>query len=52
MHCIICNEPTKNDWVSHETDEGIVCLDCAGASEDESYDDVSYYYNNIIGEMQ
>lgn len=29
MHCIICNEPTKNDWVATETKEGIVCLDCS-----------------------
>ena len=29
MRCIICNEPTKNDWVATETKEGIVCLDCS-----------------------
>lgn len=35
QRCIQCNEETKNDWVSHETDEGIVCIDCANIPEDD-----------------
>ena len=35
QRCIECNEVTKNDWVSHETDEGVVCIDCANIPEDD-----------------
>ena len=35
QRCIQCNEETKNDWVSHETDECIVCIDCADIPEDD-----------------
>ena len=29
QRCIECKEETKNDWVAIETDEGVVCVDCA-----------------------
>jgi|TARA_R100000388_G_scaffold62398_1_gene45580 hypothetical protein len=35
QRCVECNEVTKNDWVSHETDEGVVCIDCADIPEDD-----------------
>ena len=35
QRCVECNEVTKNDWVSHETDEGVVCIDCANIPEDD-----------------
>ena len=35
QRCVECNEVTKNDWGSHETDEGVVCIDCANIPEDD-----------------